>query len=313
MPLDEMVMTVAVCTRNRALLLRECVESILQSGARLSCPWEVLVVDNGSTDETPAVLQALSSDRHLRTVREERMGISHARNAAVHHASGRILVYIDDDVLVPPEYAERMYAAFEARKVDILGGPMLPRWEGRPPFWLGQDLYGVLGLIEDVQMVGTLGYPRIFSGNMACRRDSLASLGPSPFDPRLGRSGTRLIGNEESYLIDRMAQMGARIEFAKEAPVYHRVPAARLTLGHFLRYHFYAGVSDCREASIRLGARRLPRWVIGELVRRGVEIPLYLLTARPKKSVVSLFRFTGRLGRVCEHVRTRFVDSEHVE
>ena len=217
MPLDEMVMTVAVCTRNRAVLLRECVESILQSG-RLSCPWEVLVVDNGSTDETPAVLECLSSDRHLRTVREERMGISHARNAAVHNAAGRILVYIDDDVLVPAEYAERMYAAFEARKVDILGGPMLPRWEGRPPFWLGRSLYGVLGLIEEAQMVGTLGYPRIFSGNMACRRDLFALLGPSPFDPRLGRSGTRLIGNEESYLIDRVAQNRAKIEFTNDAP-----------------------------------------------------------------------------------------------
>ena len=311
--MHDIVLTFAVCTRNRAPLLRECVLSILQSGARLSCPWEVLVVDNGSTDETPAVLQALSSSPGFRTVREDRLGISHARNAAVHHAAGRILVYIDDDVLVPPEYADRMFAAIEARKVDILGGPMLPRWEGKPPFWLGRDLYGVLGLIEDVQMIEMRGYPRIFSGNMACRRDLLASLGPSPFDPRLGRSGTRLIGNEESYLIDRVAQTGAKIEFAKEAPVYHRVPAERLTLGHFLRYHFYAGVSDCREASIRLGTQRLPRWVVGELIRRGVEIPLYLMTGRPAKSAVSLFRFTGRLGRVCEHVRARLFDSERVK
>ncbi|MBE3098101.1 MAG: glycosyltransferase family 2 protein [Planctomycetes bacterium] len=298
--------TFAICTRNRARLLRECVESLVTSCAGLRTPWEILVIDNGSTDETQEVLQGLSSDPHLRTVREERMGISHARNAAVHNAPGRILVYIDDDVLVPPEYAERIYTNFEARNVDILGGPMLPRWEGRPPFWLSRDLYGVLGLIEGVQIVQGRGYPRIFSGNMACRRELLASLGPSPFDPRLGRSGTRLIGNEESYLIDRLSQMGAKIGFAEDAPVYHRVPADRLTLRHFLRYYFYAGVSDCREACIRSGNRVLPRWVIGELVRRGAEVPLYLVTGQPAKAVVSLFRFTGRLGRIYEYVRTGF-------
>jgi glycosyltransferase involved in cell wall biosynthesis len=229
------------------------------------------------------------------------MGISHARNAALNHAAGRVLIYIDDDVLVPLEYAERMVASFEARNVDILGGPMLPRWEGRPPFWLGPDQYGVLGLIERTQIVEGRGYPRIFSGNMACRREAVLAAGPNPFDPRLGRSGTRLIGNEESFLIDRLAQQGARIGFAEEAPVYHRVPADRLTLRHFLRYYFYAGVSDGREAAIRSGARGLSRWIVGEMARRGLEVPAYLLTGRPRKSVVSLLRFTGRLGRICQY------------
>jgi len=299
-------MTIAICTWNRAAYLRECVLSVLQDCRSLPGPWEVMVVDNGSTDETAHVLSELSAQPGVTTLRESRRGLSHARNTAVAHARGKIVVFLDDDVLVPSGYAQAIRAAFDVQAADIVGGPVLPRWESRPPFWFTPGYYGVLGLLPNLQLVEGRGYPRIFGANMAFRREVLAGLGDAPFSPKLGRSGTRLLGGEESLLISNLHQRGTKVVFAEHALVYHRVPAHRLTIGYFLRYMYDGGRSDGREWQIRTGEVKLPRWVIGELIERAVEVPLYLCLGRPTDCVASLLRFSWRLGRVVEYVQTRF-------
>jgi glycosyltransferase involved in cell wall biosynthesis len=109
-----MLITVAVCTRNRARSLDRTLRSIATDGAPVGVEWEILVVDNGSTDETASVVQALGSEwKCLRMVGEPEAGLSRARNRAVSEARGRYIVWTDDDVLVTPGRLAAYRSAFE--------------------------------------------------------------------------------------------------------------------------------------------------------------------------------------------------------
>ncbi len=154
--MSDIYLSVAVCTRNRAAVLGECVESILASCARQARPWELIVVDNGSTDRTGELLAGFSAEPRLRVVREDRMGISYARNAAVANASGKVLAFIDDDEIVQDDWADVLCSEYESQGVEVLGGVMLPIWETPPPWWLTQELHTYLGLIESKEIVTAL-------------------------------------------------------------------------------------------------------------------------------------------------------------
>jgi glycosyltransferase involved in cell wall biosynthesis len=298
-------LSVVVCTHNRSEYIEECVQSLWESCQRLSGPWEILVVDNQSTDRTPEILAELAGRLGIRVIVEPHLGLNRARNTGIRLAVGDVIAFLDDDVIVSLEYAPGIWRAFADRQLDLAGGPLLPKWEARPPFWVDRRLYGILALMETRSEVEGKGYPRAYGANMAFRRKVLQWLGDDPFNVELGRLGGRPIGSGDSYLIDVLHARGAHIGFIAEAVAYHRVPAGRLTLKWFLRWHFYCGVSDCREARIRAGRASLPKWVVGELVRRAAEVPLYVLLFRPKDSVRSVLRFSHRLGRVYEYLRTR--------
>lgn len=293
----------AVCTHNRAAYLGECLRSIIDSCEAQPRSWELLVIDNASSDATPNLLTRLIALEGIRVVREPRLGISNARNAAVENARGKVVAFVDDDVLVAEDWAETLVREFCIRQPDVLGGPMLGRWEQPPPWWLDKTLYGQLGLLEELQIVEGLGCPRIYCGNCTFRRETLLALGEDAFDTRLGRKGKQLTGNEESFLVARLHQMGKVVDFAESVITYHRVPASRLTIRHYLKWHFEWGISDQRECKIRSGAGRLPKWIFTEAVARSIEVPVFFLTGRPRQAVRSLFRAAARMGRICERVR----------
>ena len=123
----ELPVSIIVCTRNRAGYLPTCLGSL----ARQHCdePFEVIVVDNTSTDETPRVLAAWClGDSRFRSVPEPRIGLSVAKNTGVGLARGRLLLFTDDDVIVDPGWV-RSYLDFFARHREdsiIAGGPIVP-------------------------------------------------------------------------------------------------------------------------------------------------------------------------------------------
>jgi glycosyltransferase involved in cell wall biosynthesis len=109
---EEPLVTAAVCTFNRAHLVRRAVDSVLGQGFR---DFELLIVDDGSTDATPAVLAAIDDPR-VRTVRHARnRGVAGTRNTALRLARGRWMAYLDDDNEWAPEYLERQLAVARRR------------------------------------------------------------------------------------------------------------------------------------------------------------------------------------------------------
>ena len=145
--------TVVVCTRTRAGILEQCLASlenqILDHG-RL----EMLVVDNGSTDSTPALLRAWQRAPHRRAVVEPRIGVSNARNMALRSSDRDVVLFIDDDALVPAGWALAHLEAYGADdSVGAVGGPVGLHWPAGRPAWITDELtqwYSALELGDEL-------------------------------------------------------------------------------------------------------------------------------------------------------------------
>jgi glycosyltransferase involved in cell wall biosynthesis len=275
--------TVLICTYNRADRLAETLESLSRSLTALR--WNVLVVDNNSTDHTRQVVTS-RVDRYpvpLVYLYEPRQGKSNALNTGLSHTDASIVVFTDDDVRVGEHWLEAgCRPLLDDPSIDYTGGPVEPIWERPCPAWLDRtrsDLWGTLAILdygsdpfifEDRRRV-PLG------ANMAVRRTLIDRIGG--FDPRLGRSGSSLLGQEQAEFFCRSRAIGARGLYVPEMSLHHHVPAARLTRDYFRRWWYWKGVSKCRleqrhpvtELGIDVSrVRRLagiPRFMFGSALR----------------------------------------------
>jgi glycosyltransferase involved in cell wall biosynthesis len=283
-PLDA---TVLICTYDRGDLLAATLDSLAlsrTSGLR----WNVVVVDNNSTDHTAEVVTSRIAGYpvELRYLFEPRQGKSHALNTGIADTNATIIVFTDDDVRVDERWLEAacrpLLAPAGIATIDYTGGPVRPIWERPCPPWLDEtrsDLWGTLAILdygpepfvfEDRRRV-PLG------ANMAVRRDLIDRIGG--FDPELGRRGHSLLGQEQAELFSRSRAIGARGLYVPEMSLDHHVPAWRLTRDYFRRWWYWKGVArsrlDQRHAVTELGVdlaivpriARLPRFMVGSAVR----------------------------------------------
>ncbi|HUP04220.1 MAG TPA: glycosyltransferase family A protein [Bryobacteraceae bacterium] len=128
-----MTITVIVPTRNRAVGLAAALESY----SRLEAPpggWDLLVVDNGSTDSTPEVIRRFSAKLPLNGLAESRPGYALAMNAGIESARGDLLLFTDDDIQHPANWLMLYAQAAEAHPdFDVFCGPVSPKWPSAPP------------------------------------------------------------------------------------------------------------------------------------------------------------------------------------
>src|SRR5262249_34776814 len=132
-----MDVTIVVCTHQRAASLRRTLLSVIEQ-ARAS-EVEIIVVDNASSDDTSAVVKNFPSVRYLR---EERLGLCHARNRGWQEASAPFVAFLDDDAVAAPGWLSALRGAFADGNaaVGCVGGPVVPDWEVPAPAWLSRDV-----------------------------------------------------------------------------------------------------------------------------------------------------------------------------
>jgi glucosyl-dolichyl phosphate glucuronosyltransferase len=256
--------TIAVCTRNRAAILPQCLASL---AGQLAGPdqIETLVVDNGSSDSTAGVLREWEqAGAGRRVVTEPVAGLSRARNAALEAAKGDVVLFVDDDALVPPTWARAHLAAYEDLAVGMAGGPIGLVWPAGRPDWLGDDLlqwYSILEQGDDVRPFPGDHGP--YGTNMSVRR--AAALDAGGFDPQLGRIGNRLLSGEEPDLTRRLTVAGWSVLYVPAAAVVQQVLPERLGRRWLLRRGWGQGLTNARLglAGDRLAGvrpRRRERW-----------------------------------------------------
>lgn len=252
-------LTVAVCTHNRAQPLATTLAGIAAL-ERPTTRWELLVVDNASTDGTPALLERddwRPAGAAVRAVREDALGVANARNRAMREAAGDYVVFIDDDESPDPQWLVAYERAIRAWQPDALGGPIDVQFvDGERPAWLTDELLGFLGKLDHgpapVALTGP-GTP-IFTGNSAFRKAAVDKLGM--FDAALGRRGQANEGGEDVDLYRRMAAAGCTMRWVPDARIYHRIHAGKLRRGYFLDLHFRQGRMEGRRD--RGGRSRVP-------------------------------------------------------
>ena len=224
------VLSVIVCTRERPARLRRTLETL--AGAHPpEVEWELLVVDNGSGDDTARVVRELKGRLPLRTAREQRTGLSHARNRGAGAARGETLIWIDDDVEVPPGWLRAWWHGVRAHPgADFYGADIGVRFEEPPPPWIEAG-WTRLGSLFAERVAPGAGAPVTrdylpYGANFAIRADAQTR---HPYDPALGRSGAGVMGGEETAVLEALLAAGAEGRWVAGAGLTHVIGPERVT------------------------------------------------------------------------------------
>jgi glucosyl-dolichyl phosphate glucuronosyltransferase len=283
--------TVLIATFNRARLLDETLASLRAMRVAPPLRWEVIVIDNNSTDDTRAVVEHHAADypAPLRYLFESQQGRSSALNAGIAAARGEVLVFTDDDVRVAEGWLNAAHGALSGSDPAIAhaGGPVRPIWELPPPSWLALqrgDLWGTIAIqdhgsdpfVYEERRKVPLG------ANMAARRVLFERIGG--FRADLGRSSGRFVlGQEVPELLMRTRAAGFRGVYVPSMEVHHHIPGRRLTRGYFRRWWFGKGISraalERAQPVTDLGVDltrtphllRVPRYMYGSAARHVLE------------------------------------------
>lgn len=241
-----MRVTIAIATYNRAAEVEKTLAGLICLDTT-DCPdHEILVVDNNSTDATRETVERWVpqfGDR-LRYVREERQGLSHARNRAIDSAEYEVVAYLDDDVDVDPRWLKNLRDAYASGDVAAVGGRAYLVYPGSRPRWLGEQLEGLLTRVELGPDRRPAGVGELYGVNLSFRKDWLRRAGG--FRTDIGRIGTTLFGGEDDDMIERVAALGGTILYEPGAVVGHRVPPGRLTRRWFWNRCYWGHVSEPR-------------------------------------------------------------------
>ena len=272
--------TVAICTRNRARFLERAAESVLRQMAHADD--ELLIVDNGSTDETPQISARLAAAHaQVKVWREEELGLSAARNAALKRARGRFVLFLDDDATAEPGWLaayQKFLSTPPSERIAVVGGAVLPDFEVPPPEWANPRAGFNLG--DSPKRLPYRDSP--WGGNSAYRRE--AALAAGLFDTRLGRKGQEMMSREESDLNLRLQDAGYEIWWLPGAGILHFIPASRLNFRAAMRSWFAEG----RSIAIQRWKSRPAGW------GRGSYLAARLLTG-PFHALVHLLAALGLL------------------
>jgi glycosyltransferase involved in cell wall biosynthesis len=203
--------------------------------------WQVVVVDNGSSDDTRQVVESFAPALPVRWVFEAEPGLSNARNRGVQEAAGEYLVWTDDDVVVHPQWLAAYLQAFEDfADCAVFGGKVTPVLEAPTPPWFS-DNRELLGFLIAERDFGEAPTPldadqhRLpFGANFAIR--SLEQR-RHRYDPELGVGPGKHRSGEETQLIRAILADGGRGMWIPGAEVRHFIPAARQTEAYVLSYN----------------------------------------------------------------------------
>ncbi|MBK5187292.1 MAG: glycosyltransferase family 2 protein [Gemmatimonadaceae bacterium] len=205
-------LSLIVCTRNRSPSLDAFFDAI--SRMRCDAPWELVMVDNGSTDDTPARLQAFAAaaPTPVTIASEPRAGLGRARNAGVRHARGAIFAFTDDDCYPAEDYPDRVLEAFAETSLGFIGGRILLYDDRDHPITIRVDTDPIAIPPRSVVPTGL-----VQGANMAFRREVLERIGG--FDNALG-PGTPFC-NDDVDAVARASAAGFAGSYVPEPVVYH--------------------------------------------------------------------------------------------
>ena len=245
------MITVAICTYNRAASLRKTLASFAACQAPAEIAWELLVVDNASTDSTRDVVQEFETALPLRYFFEPKQGLSHARNRAVSEAAGsELILFTDDDVRVETGWIAAFVAAADAHpEIDFFGGRVKPLFEGGRPAWLADENMDLLdGLFVNYDPGArsreiTSGEILPVGASMGFRRNCFD--GNNLFRTDLGVCGRNKGRGEDTELLDRLMKSGRRGFYVADALSHHEVAPERLTYTYAFRYGMACAGGSC--------------------------------------------------------------------
>lgn len=243
--------SVIIPTRNRCFFLQKALESLTKQTFSME-RFEVIVIDNGSTDDTKAITESFDGKFKLQYHYDDRPGLHVGRHDGIKLSKSNLLAFADDDIEAFPTWLEGIYESFQDKKVVLVGGKNLPLYENQPPFWIQQKWYQLcefghcicdLSILDFGDEVRNISPYYIWGCNFSIRKDVLLDAGGfhpdgMPFEL------IRYRGDGETYVSQYVIEHNLIALYNPKASIYHLVPKERLSIDYFCKRAFCQGVSD---------------------------------------------------------------------
>ena len=256
-----MDVSIVISTYNRCALLEGALQAIL-SQTRTQLDFEVLVVDNNSSDQTRPLVQSLAAQNpeKLKYLFEPKQGLSYGRNTGIANAKASIIAFTDDDVRVARDWVSQIKTGFDLHpEIDFLGGKVIPRWSAAPPSWLTDAQWAPLALLDygNKQFYVDSGRQLCLIGaNLAFRRRAFEKAGL--FKPDFQRVKDSIGSLEDHEILLRLWHINSRGLYLPELVVTAEIGPERLKKKYHRRWHtghgrFYAALRSEEDERSRIG------------------------------------------------------------
>jgi glycosyltransferase involved in cell wall biosynthesis len=232
--------SVIMSTYNRGELLDGAVRSVLAQRVDITPPFELIVVDNNSTDRTRDIVERFAGeDGRVRYLFEPQQGLSFARNAGVREARAPLIAFTDDDVRAEPDWVAAIVRAFsEYPEADMVGGRVLPVWPAAPPVWLTRDHWTPLALVDygEAAVSVSADHPICLVGaNLSLRRSVFDTVGV--FATKLQRVKDSVGSLEDYELLLRVLRVGRKAIYDPRIMLHAQIQPNRLERAYHRRWH----------------------------------------------------------------------------
>lgn len=246
-----MKLSLIIPTRNRASLLKNALESVLKQSLNQD-KFEVIIVDNGSTDNTKEIyIQYKNKIKNLYYFFESTPGLHIGRHKGLKESKSDILVFIDDDAELFPNHLENVLKTFEDEQVALVGGKNLPKYEIEPPKWIS-DIWNrtntnkftwTLSILDFGDEIKEIDANYVFGCNFSIRKKILDET--QGFHPDgMPQDLLKYRGDGETYVTRYINKSHYKAIYNPLVSIYHFVPQSRMTKEYFCKRNYEKGVSD---------------------------------------------------------------------
>lgn len=264
-----------ICTYNRDKYLPEALESI-KDQTLANNKFQIIIVDNNSTDNTAAISKKFIADHpnlNAKYCFEEKKGLSFARNRGISEASAPIISYIDDDVILPPEYLETVTNFFTKYPTAVgMGGKVIPKYEdGSEPAWMNKYLNGFVAKVDYgtsiIKFNEKMRYPA--GCNMTYKKDILIKAG--------GFNNELKFRSDDKYIFLKIKLLSDEIYYLPDAWLYHYIDRDRLQMQNFKKLFLKTGNEEKKRITSEQGTAGAIKKLIEFIFKFGASLLLFFI------------------------------------
>ena len=272
------MISIIICTYNRDKYLYDALKHIVANDFPVG-EYEIVLVNNNSTDCTEQDCKRFANafpEVNFRYFIETKQGLSHARNRGIKESEGDVLVFLDDDSFIKPDYLSCLKRNLDNHpEAMAFGGKITPLFEtGEEPEWLSKWTYSWVSAIDkgnEVVLFEGNSYP--IGANMGFRKECIDVCGY--FNTELGRSKKNLLGGEEKDIFNRLKEKGFKILYFPDIEVEHVIPPHRTTEDYIKRMGQGIGISE-KLRTLKISKSQYLKRLCLELVKWGGSVILFI-------------------------------------
>ena len=231
-----MRVSIIICTYNRSKLLLKCLLSLINEQNNFS-DYEILVIDNASSDNTESVVNDLKyKSSKIKYFLEPNIGLSYARNRGILESKSDWVLFIDDDAIAFPDLIDRAVHLIERGNYECIGGKYFGYFLGEKPKWLPNDFESYKG--DEVELMDC-EYSKPIGCIVLYKKNKILEVGG--FNTQLGMKGKNIAYSEETEIQLKMKLIGCKFGFDPNLKVYHLIRDDKKKLIWHLKSSFAHG------------------------------------------------------------------------